>query len=451
LQDECLDQTLPGIFLNPQRRLLIFLMKALREKKMAITIDNLLLLQVQPDDTLKAFMKKHNVKVLTESELIDMLDIWQHTNCSDDMFEKIKTELLLMSFARFIEDILSEMKYYNGFMTDTAQNVVISKMKAGIKLHDILYGRVQNKRDMLKSAQDYINSDDEYIRTPSQVLNSFIGGFSRGYVNTLIAKSSHCKSSWTDFCIDDMIINGKVHKIVKVTPEEDSDVQIRRHIAALCKIPLTAMLLKTIKITDEHLKIVRDKLSVGNRLIIHDGFQKEDKIKEILNSINDADFIVVDHINGIDFPGHKGWLDNMISGIPGFIMFCKALAKRKNIYGRKPSVLLLSQVNDKEIQRSERLIKAPRYYDAYGSSTLFHASRQMLSLWYPYKDKDESSVSYDHVPDTINDLQMSIEKSSFSSIGKIQMHFEPEYNMFRDASKKVLKKLSYEAADENLF
>ena len=469
IQEECLDSTLPGIFLDGKKRYIVYLMKRLKEKKMAITVDNMVIFQANPDDSLMAFLRKQHKNVytskplsddelkkffLSEGDIYDIVhDVGIDAQADSGTFEIIKKEMLLMSFARFIEDMLPEIKHYNKHLSEQSQYAVISKLKAGTKLYDILHTRMESKQDVLVSAMNYINSEDEYIRTSSRVLNSFIGGFSRGYVNTIIAKSSHCKSSWTDFNIADCIINNKAEKIVKITPEEDSDVQIRRFIAMICKIPTNAMLLKTVKITTDHIKLVKDTLAVGNRLVIYDKYQDEGKIKEIINSLTDADMIVVDHVNSIDYPGRNGWLNNMINGIPGFINFCKSTSKRVNTHGKKTSTILLSQVGDKEIQRSERLSKAPRFYDAYGSSALYQASRQMLALYYPYKDQDDMGISLDNQPCGINDVQIAIEKSSFSMVGKVQLYFDPNLNLFKDsdAAKKKLKALSYEAPNEQLF
>src|ERR1035437_8850243 len=237
IQDENLDFILPGIFVDGNKRYIVYMMKRLKDKKMAITVDNMVIMQANPDENLLAFRKKHSVGKLDEGDICNIVnDVEIDAQCEGDTFEIIKKEMLLMSFARFIEDIIPEVKYYNGYLTEQSQYAVLSKLKAGTKLYDILHSRMESKKDILVSAKDYINSDDEYIRTSSHALNSFIGGFSRGYVNTIIAKSSHCKSSWTDYNIADSILKGKVGKVVKITPEEDSDVQIRRFIAMICKI-----------------------------------------------------------------------------------------------------------------------------------------------------------------------------------------------------------------------
>lgn len=436
----------PSIFLDKKRRFIAFLLKYLYEYKQSLTVDNIFLTQNKVDDEkIQVFMKRNGITKLSESEIHDILyDIT--VDSSDRLFTEAKRELDKLTFKRFVVDMIGDMKYDNDYNNRSG---VIAKAKAIQKVHDIIYSVNGVANDnQLQSAKHLINSADEYIPTSSTALNSYIGGFSRGYVNTLFAKSGQCKSSWADYNIVQNIIHGKINgTIVKITPEEDSTTQYRRIIAMLCNISTTAMLQKIIKITDEHLQVVKDVLK--GKLVIIDGIFKYNSIVDLFFSSKDADMIYLDHINSIDFPGTGTWLNNMIGGIPGMVNVARKAAKKVNSFGLRPSIILLSQVADKEIQRSDRLIKAPKYFDCYGSSALYQASRQMIGLWYQYKDFEDNPIAFvGQTTPSINDLQMGIEKSSFSKTGKIALKYDPEHNLFFDSSKIHKKKDDYEPPKE---
>lgn len=434
----------PSVFLDKKKRFIAFLLKYLYEKNQPLTVDNLALMQHSADEKMLTFMKRNAIQKMSLEEIQDIL-FDTTIDSSDKLFDAAKNEMDKLTFARFVTDAIGDLKYYNDYYKRAA---ILSKAKAVIKVHDILYSTNGKDNDnQIMSALNLINSEDEYISTSSTILNTYMGGFSRGYVNTVFAKSSHCKSSWVDYNIVQNIITDKIMgKVIKITPEEDSATQYRRIIAMLCKISTSAMLHKQIKITNEHLDIVKDVLK--DKLIIHESIFKYDTIIDLLYSFKDADMIYIDHINSIDYPGNGTWLNNMVGGIPGIVNVARKVAKRLNIHNLRPSIVLLSQVADKEIQRSERLIKAPRYFDCYGSSALYQASRQMLGLWYPYKDFEDNPMGFagGKMP-SINDIQMSIEKSSFSKTGKFMLKYEPEFNLFYDVSKSH-KKDDYEPPKE---
>lgn len=434
-----LDDTYPNVFLDKGYRLIIYLMKQLYRRKIAVTVDNLAMLCIAPDEQLIAFCKRHSCKLLTYEELHDIL-YEPGYNTTDALFESAREEILNRAFCRFVEDVVSEMKYLNSYTQQRYQPVMLGKARAIWKVHGLLYG-AEHKRDQLEEAQTLVNSTEEYISTSSQVLNSYIGGFTRRFVASIIAKSSHAKSSWVDYNILHSLARGKVRKVVKITPEEDAGTQYRRYIAMIMKISTTAMRMKTVRITDEHVKIVREKLE-GRLKIVDDAFKYKD-ILEIMHTTEGTDMLILDHLQAIDYPGNRSAMENMIGGIPGLVSFQKRTAKEKNM-----SIINVSQVNDKDIARSDRIIKAPRYYDAYGSSILYQASREFLALWYPFRDWEDQLIN-PGTPPSINDIQVAIEKSSFTRIGKMMLHFDPEYNLFMDKSMKSLTKLDYVAPVEH--
>lgn len=199
----------------------------------------------------------------------------------------------------------------------------------------------------------------------------------------------------------------------------------------ICKLPTSGMRLKTVKITDMHLGIVKEKLN--NRLVIHDDVFKMKDIVELIDAMK-VDMIYVDHLNGIDYPGSGTYMERMIGNIPGLVDAQKRIAKTKHI-----PIINLSQVNDKDIQRSDRLMKAPRYWDVYGSSVLYQASREFIALWYPYKDQEDNPIMPETGAPSINDIRIHVEKSSFSKVGRMSLHFDPDYNLFSDVQKDVKK------------
>lgn len=437
-----LDDIYPNVFLDRNYRLVIYLMKQLNRKKVAITIDNMVMLCVNPDEQLLAFVKRHNCKLLSYEELHDIL-YEPGYNTTDTMFEAAREEVLNRAFARFVEEVVSEIKYYNSYTRISYQPVILGKARAISKVHNLLYG-LEKDHNQLEEAKELINSNSEYVATSSQLLNSYIGGFTRKFVASVIAKSGHSKSSWIDYNILHNLSKGRIGKVVKITPEEDGATQYRRYIAMICKISTTAMRMKTIKITDEHIAIVEKAL--GGRLKIYDNIFKLKDIMEVMHSLEGVDMLVVDHLQTIDYPGNRSAMENMIGGIPGLVNFQKRIAKSKNMV-----IVNVSQVNDKDIARSDRIVKAPRYYDAYGSSILYQASREFLALWYPFRDWEDSIIT-PQKPPSPNDIQVSVEKSSFTRVGKMMLHFQMEYNMFADKSTKQLGQLDYVAPqEESLF
>jgi replicative DNA helicase len=430
LRDKYLPETLPQVFLDKKRRLLVYLMRTLHDNNENVTIDNMLMVQSKTSERLDAFMKQHKVSKLSEGDITDML--YDPTVDSREVFfDNCKDEILKASFTRFVEDLTSDIKYYNDLNNAKYHSYILSRTKALQKIHTIIYNRMGNKRDVYAETKDKINNPNEYIPTSSRVLNSYIGGFTRGYIATIFAKSSHGKSSWVDYNILQNILSDKVASVGKITPEEDVSTQLTRYVAMICKLPTSGMRLKTVQTTDMHMQVVKSKLD--GRLIIHDDVFKMKDIIELTESMK-TDMIYLDHVNKIDYPGRGTHMERMIGNISELVNAQSRVAKTKHI-----SIVNLSQVNDKEIQRSDRMMKAPRYWDLYGSSVLYQASREMIALWYPYKDQDDNPIMSEGSPPSINDIRIHIEKSSFSKVGRMSLRFEPDFNLFTDTNKDTQK------------
>jgi len=430
LRDKYLPETLPQVFLDRKRRLLVYLMRTLHDNSESITVDNMLMVQSRTSERLDAFMKTHKVAKLSEGEIIDIL--YDPTvDAREVFFDNCKDEILKASFTRFVDDLTSDIKYYNDMNNSKYHSYILSRAKALQKIHTIIYDRMGNKRDVYAETMEKINNPNEYIPTSSRVLNSFIGGFTRGYVATIFAKSSHGKSSWADYNILHNILANKVASVGKITPEEDASTQMTRYVAMICKLPTSGMRLKTVQATAMHMEVVKSKLD--GRLIIRDDVFKMKDIIELTESMK-TDMIYLDHVNKIDYPGRGTHMERMIGNISELVNAQSRVAKTKRI-----SIVNLSQVNDKEIQRSDRMIKAPRYWDLYGSSVLYQASREMIALWYPYKDQEDNPIMSEGAPPSMNDIRIHIEKSSFSKVGRMQLRFEPDFNLFTDTDKDTKK------------
>ena len=421
-----LAQTLPGMFLDPAKRIVIHVLQKLVEKSIEVTVPNMVLYMSSADPGLDAFIKKHKTKRLDEQQLTSLVYDMEITS-NAELFETAKNYIINYAFARYVQDRMADMEYYNSYPGSYNASIV-GACKSIIKIHDVLNGRLEVQRNQLDEAMALVNSPDEYISTSSQQLNALIGGWTRGYVATLIAKSGHTKSTWIDYDTVQSLLTNKIRSAAIITPEESASTRWRRIIAMICKIPTSAMRQKTAILTDEQIKRVRELLVDSGKLIIYDEAFKYKDVLDLLSSIK-ADKIVIDHLQSIDFPGTGDFLARMIGNIPGLIDYEKKQAKQRN-----QVIINLSQVNDKDIQRSDRLIKAPRYWDAYGSSVLYQASREFLALWYPYKDQDENSIGIAPQTFTVSDVRMSVEKSSFSSIGKVKLLYNPEFSTFKDAA-----------------
>ncbi len=434
LREQHLDKILPAMFLHPTRRLLIYVMQKMKDKEVEITVPTIVLFIQNNVETLKLFIQRNKIIIPDENGIRDILFDPEINVKNKDYFDGVFKDLIRYAFARFVEDKVSEIQFENSY-PGKYESGILAKAKGIIKVHDMLHGKIGDKRDQLNETRELINNSDEYISTSSQVLNSYIGGWTRGYVATVIAKSGHTKSSWIDYDTSHSLLSGKISSAVIISPEEIASTRWRRLIAMIFKIPTSMMRQKLVQVSDEHIKKIREIFK--DKLIIYDQVTKYKDILDLMSTLK-CDKVIVDHLQSIEYPGTKDYLGNMIGNIPGIIDFEKRIAKL-----RKMVIINLSQVGDKEIQRSDRLSKAPRYYDAYGSSVLYQASREFLSIYYPFRDYEDNPMIFGANPPTINDISCSIEKSSFSKLGKVRWNFDPEFNTFTDKPSKHLGKENY--------
>jgi len=84
----------------------------------------------------------------------------------------------------------------------------------------------------------------------------------------------------------------------------------------------------------------------------------------------------------------------------------------------------------------------PSKEDAFCSSVLEQASRQFLSIYYPYKDiidKDNMNKFMGKAVPTANDIQLSIEKNSYGDLGVFDLKYYPDYGRYEDIpDRKIL-------------
>lgn len=444
-----LEHVSPSLFTDGKRRLIVYLMKRLFLSKNAINIDNMLIYNSQPDEHYLAFIRKtysckhgEEGKYLLNVDSLNDILYDPMADSSDNLFDIVKENLHILAFARFVAQQVDEIKYGISYHTKDHHADILARTKGIQTFHKLLFTNETSRRNQLEETKHRINSNDEYISTSSQLLNSQIGGFTRGFVDAIIGKSGHGKSTWTDYNIVHTLMAGKLNKIVKITPEEPADFTWRRVISMICGLSTTGMRNKLVKITDAHIKKVSDLLS--GKIKIYDNIYKLKDIKEIIR-VCDGDQIYVDHLQSIEYGGKGNALANMIGQIPDLILFEERIAKQKNI-----SIVNLSQVGDKEIARSERFSKRPRYHDAYGSSILYQKAREFLAVYYPYKDYDENPNSFFGNAPTYTDYEIGVEKSSFSALGIIHLEFDYEYSKFKDKVKNIKKlKTDYIAPSEN--
>lgn len=432
-----LPDILPHIFLDRKRRYVCFLMKRLYSENKVVTPDMVIVKMKDNDEANIAFKNKHFVPKVDEKEIFDMA-FDETIDSSKDLIDIVYKNLLSSAFKRFVANAIFDMEEAND---KYKHPIILAKARGIVKVYDIIYDRMDvDSRDQLLETQEFINNPEEYVRTNSRVLNTMMGGFTRGFVDTIGAKSGHTKSSWTDANALQNLLTGKVSKVLIISPEEPAPIRWRRIFASVCNIPISQMRQKSTQVEAKHIKLIRDKLD--GKLEINDSVFDYVGIVKLMQD-TDADMIYIDHLQSISYPGRRSALENMIGNIPGLVNIQKKIAKQKKI-----PIVNLSQVNDKMIQRSDRILKAPRYWDLYGSSILYQAARELLMLWYPIKDYENQTGISMAKPPSVNDIEMRIEKSSYSKTGRVLMNFIPDFNRFTDRNPKVLDRLSYVAPEE---
>lgn len=432
LQKQYLPEILPGLWANPRDQLIVFIMKHINDKNWKMNIDNILLAQRVPE--VLRFAKSRKVLPNLKYEELQELFYDIITDITTDMFREAYEQLHDIAFARAATELQGEISY------DISYNQpykVLAKAKAITKLHKLIYTRKFGaKSDPVDKAAEFINEKSGFIRWSfSPKLNGLAGGWTRGYAGTLLGRSQHTKS--TMMTLDSVMkaLHNSVGDIDVILTEESENIFYQRVFAILLNVPITHMRNRLVKITDEH----KDKVKrlLGGRLRVHQYNAFKDVI-DLLFTLK-SQFIWIDHINSIVYPGGAGALMNMIQGIPYLIN-----KEVEFLKGSPESVIVnLSQVNEKELMRrtGRNIWKHPAYTDAYGSQVLHQHSREYLTVYYPYKDKVNNPRDWTGKKElkdaTPADVYLKVEKSSFGDLAGLKFNYKYDFGILEDTEDKV--------------
>lgn len=418
LRKKYLPDILPALFEDKTRRLIIFCMKELHKRQYDITVENITI--AQRTKVVKQFMNKHFISFVSSEAISDEVNNLE-ADSSDEMFEEAFRELHDLAFARYTEQAKEDFTYELGYRNRAG---IIARAKALIKIHQIIFkSKLKNRKDGITAAANLINQGETYLRFSSNKLTSILGGWSRGFPAALIGRPSHGKSTFMTWETTWLINKGKISRADIISAEEPEEAFWRRIFAIELNIPIKKMMNGLIKITPEQIQKVKQKYE--GKIFFHEIVKYQD-IVDLLFSL-DSEFIWLDHVNAVVYP--KG---DMFGGITALVGREKQWLKEY-----KNSVIVnLSQVNTKEMKRKGRIF--PSKEDAFGSSILEHASREFLSIYYPYRDvidKDEQHRFLGKKTPKPDHIQLSIEKNSYGDTGIFDMRYLYEYGKFEDFEK----------------
>lgn len=429
LQKQYLPEVLPYLWTKPEDRVFVYMMKYLEERKIPISMPNLQVCLTIKE--VKLFMGR------MEATIDDMdLAIYWHDDTikpEADLFQEAYEELHDIAFGRYVEGAKEDFTFDFGYLK---RHHVIARAKSIIKLHQVIYGhKLKRPHNDLDTAVEFINERDEIIPTFSPTLNGLMGGFTRGFANTVLARSGHTKSTIMTFDSVHKAVHKEVDNVHAILIEEQPPVFWRRVIAILLKIPINEMRNKTIKVSKTQVEAVKRKLD--GRIKVHAVTSYKDVI-DLLATIRD-EYIWLDHINAIQYPGRGNALQNMMGGIPGLI------GAQVGFLRERPhqAFVNLSQVNEKElIKRTGREIwKHPSYHDAYGSQILHQHSREYITLYYPQRDALNNPNAWAGKRELQeaqpNDVYLKVEKSSFGDLGRMKFHYDFDFGSFKDTDLRA--------------
>lgn len=425
-------------------------MKQLYIKKIPISEENILLYFVKEKDV-RAFRWKHKIPVVTQEEILEVTDIMSlGKEDSQDFFNDIYDSLADVAFRRFVYNNVKDILYHIGFVNHQIEIANIAKAIA--MLYPILRrSKIKTKRSStngIKTAAININQAETTIPTFSKEINKYTMGWSRGYPNALLARSSHGKSTFIFNEIRHKVTHNIVGKIAVISPEENDTTFWRRAFANEYNISTSLMRAGLVKITDEQVWGIEKKYE-GRVDFFHEGMVKYSNVVDLLFSLEDYEMIIIDHVTAIEYPGSGNQMQNLTGGII-------SLVHRENDFlskNKQATIINVNQVREKDIEQSIKSYwKAPTYTMAYGNSVTYVACREWITLYYPYRDLINRSNEWMGVQDlpTINDLHIMVEKSSFGDIGSGVLQFIPEYAKVMDRTGDSSKK-HIESIQESLF
>lgn len=356
------------------------------------------------------------------SEVYD-IDVDSSSHLAKEIFQ----ELHNFAFADFAQQMNSGINYDLAYNDNQS---ILARAKAIQKVHRTIFGnKYKENKDQIGFAAQSINQGDSYIPTSSPALNNFMLGWSKKFPCSFVGRSSHGKSTFMTQEGIHKVLKELVDEVHVIAPEEPSEVFWRRIFAATFKIPISAMRSGTVKISQQQVDHV--KKLYENKIKVHNDALKFRDIIDLLFSLKGSHFTWIDHINAIEYPGNGTSLQNMIGGIPGLI----AYEKQYMLDNPEAIIVNLTQANEKVIMSESGYWKQPKYSHAYCSQVLHQASREFLSLYYPYKDSVNFPTEWvgKRDPHSPTDMFMSIEKSSFGDVSRIHFKYDPEFGTFKDA------------------
>jgi len=212
-----------------------------------------------------------------------------------------------------------------------------------------------------------------YLPTSSHILNSALGGWSRGFANSLIGKPSHGKSTFMTWDSVIGIMSKRLSDVDVISPEEPEETFWKRVFSIFLQIPSSVLRKGNYTITKEQVTAL--KKTFEGKLRFHEQNKLVDVV-DLLHSLSmKSEFIWIDHLNVVHYPK-----EDMYNGIITLVNEEKDFLRLN-----KDSVIVnLSQANTKKMLEKGRLV--PQKEDAYNSSVLEHAAREFLSIYYPYVD-----------------------------------------------------------------
>jgi hypothetical protein len=154
---------------------------------------------------------------------------------------------------------------------------------------------------------------------------------------------------------------------------------------------------------------------------------------DTLYTLEDSELIWIDHVNALMYPR-----DDMNNGIFSLVTREKEfLAKNKDT-----AIVNLSQVNTKRMLSNGRLVATKE--DAFGSSYLEQAAREMITVYYPYADATDEALGKMYagskygkwsLDDAKSTIELHVQKNSFGDKPVLRMQYYETMGRFEDTSK----------------
>ncbi len=424
-----LDKILPGVFTEPAVQVLCWIAKTLKQSNIRVTYNNVTLFFIKEKYRIKRFMQKMKVAPSLE-EIVNIINpdiIEPQYETSPEFLEEVFESIKEDTFRRFAEQRAEDIKRLSEIPGKSYE--IIANAKAITKLHEI-FSSIKIEEDWITKSAVALNSV-RIIPTAFKDINHYIFGWSRGYPNAILARSSHGKSTFITNEIKYQLSKGL--KVALISVEENPETVWQRFFCNEFHISITDLKLGTIKITPEQIQTIKEKY--GNLALYHANMVYYNQVLTTLNRIvKDMDIIFIDHINAIKYPGGSNDIANMPGGIVSLINAQKMILTEH----KQCTIINVNQVSEKQIANIPSYWKMPDYTMAYGNTVSYFASREWITLYYPYRDLINRPSEWVGVIDlpSPNELYFAVEKSSTGTIGGGILEFIPEYAKILDRKKK---------------